>query len=79
VTLSDLGGVDLTEPIEQIVAFPCGMQVDSPVNGTVAVDVGVLNEELGGALEVFEEPLIEVGIARPDVPAVVELDCPEQR
>jgi hypothetical protein len=55
------------------------MQVDSPVDGTVAVDVGMLNEELGGALEVVEEPLIEVDIERPAVPAAVELDCPEQR
>ena len=52
----------------------------SPENLAFRLGVAsMLNEKLGGALKVFEEPLIEVGIESPAVPVVVELDCPEQR
>ena len=60
-------------------AFLCRMQADGLGDGILAADERMLNEELGGALKVVEEPLIEVGIESPDVPVVVELDCPEQR
>ena len=75
----DLGGVDLTEPIEQTTAFLCRMQADGLGDGILAAKVRISNEELGGALKAFEEPLIQGRIDSPAVPAIVELDYTVQR
>ena len=79
MTPLDLGGVDLTEPIEQTMAFLCRMQADGLGDGILAAKVRISNEELGGALKAFEEPLIQGCIDSPAVPAIVELDYTVQR
>ena len=79
MTPLDLGGVDLTEPIEQTMAFLCRMQADGLGDGILAAKVRISNEELGGALKAFEEPLIQGRINSHAVPAIVELDYTVQR
>jgi hypothetical protein len=75
----DLGGVDLTEPIEQTMAFLCRMQADGLGDGILAAKVRISNEELGGALKAFKEPLIQGRIDSPAVQVIVELDYAVQR